>query len=355
MRRKFVCVRITRMNGIDISRFDFDFDCTWSGFFVDPDLNVYSRYGGRDHGEPEDRMTVDSLLVTMQVVLATHATRVKGTVDLSRFHPAPKKATRPEDTPLLKQNHQGCVHCHQVREYQFLQSSHDGNFNREKLFAWPLPENVGIKFLPEHGFKVKEVKARSAAAKAGIKPGDIVKKVDDVWIRSEMDFRWALKRTKGDLAKLILFRSTQANAASKVSFSSGTTVHATLPLDGDWRVHELGWRKSLRSVPFNFGFRGYVLTPSQRRSEGFRSSQLAIRITSIRGGGLAKNVGLMKKDVVIGVGSQFSDRRFDEFRSDLLTTYKPGETVKLTVMREGKRVQLKGTFPGWHTDEVSVP
>ena len=68
-----------------------------------------------------------------------------------------------------------------------------------------------------------------------------------------------------------------------------------------------------------------------------------------------KLVGLMKKDVVIGVGSQFSDRRFNEFRSDLLTTYEPGDSVKLTVMRDGKRVQLKGTFPAWHTDEVSVP
>ena len=62
MREQFVCVRITQMNGVNLRRFDFDYDVTWNGFFLDEDLNVYSRYGGRDDGEPEDRLSKASLL-----------------------------------------------------------------------------------------------------------------------------------------------------------------------------------------------------------------------------------------------------------------------------------------------------
>lgn len=353
MRRNFVCVRVTQMNGVDISRFDFDFDCTWAGFFVDADLNVYSRYGGRDHNEPEDRLSTPSFLQTMGAVLAAHASRKShNAADLSMLHPAPKKRARPEDIPLLKQNHQGCVHCHQVREYQLLQASHDGVFNRDKLFVWPLPENVGLEFDVEHGHRVKTVKRRSLAEQAGVKVGDVISKVDDVWIRSELDFRWALKRTAKESAKLVVSRSSDDE---KQSSEEAQSVVIELPLTGDWRVHELGWHRSMRSVPLNYGFRGYALTPSQRRSEGFGSNQLAIRITTVRGGGLAKALDLQKKDVVIGVGSQSSYRRYEEFRSDVLTTYKPGDTVKLTVHRDGKRVQLSGKFPDWHTEEVAVP
>ena len=72
MRKQFVCVRITRLNGINLNRFTFDMDVTWNAFFTDSSLNIYSRYGGRDGGEPDARMSRSSLLQTMQEVLALH-------------------------------------------------------------------------------------------------------------------------------------------------------------------------------------------------------------------------------------------------------------------------------------------
>ena len=38
------------MNHVDLARFEFDYDTTWTSFFLDADLNVYSRYGGRGLG-----------------------------------------------------------------------------------------------------------------------------------------------------------------------------------------------------------------------------------------------------------------------------------------------------------------
>ena len=65
-------MRVTRLSGIDLNRFTFDMDVTWNAFFTDANLNVYSRYGGRDGGEPDERMSVSSLLRTMDEVLAEH-------------------------------------------------------------------------------------------------------------------------------------------------------------------------------------------------------------------------------------------------------------------------------------------
>src|SRR5436189_2578241 len=140
------------MNGVDLARFEFDYDTTWQAFFLDADLSVYSRYGGRDETSADGRLSKDSLLTTMREVLEVHSRRNErtGRVDLD-LHPRPGKATIPEEIPLLKAAHQGCVHCHQVQEYRLLQAFHDGRFERQLVFGFPLPESVGIRFDRDHG------------------------------------------------------------------------------------------------------------------------------------------------------------------------------------------------------------
>src|SRR5262245_65884185 len=63
------------MNGVDLARFEFDYDTTWQGFFLDADLNSYSRYGGRDETSADGRQSKESLLTTMREVLEVHQRR----------------------------------------------------------------------------------------------------------------------------------------------------------------------------------------------------------------------------------------------------------------------------------------
>ena len=349
LRERFVCVRITRMNGVNIRRFEFDFDTTWAGFFLDEKLNVYSRYGGRDEGEPEDRFNKESLLQTMNEVLDLHAGRPKHSLDEQPIvQPVPQGVSRPRDIALLRKNQQGCVHCHQVKEYQLLQSYHDREFSRRELFGWPLPENLGLKLERKHGHRIAETEDGSSAEKAALLPGDEIVQVNNVPIHSELDIRWALHRAPENKPLRFLVRRQNNGCEDR-------TLSVELHPEENWRHTDLSWRKSMRSVPMVFGFRGYSLTRSQRKLEGLKEDQLAIRVVSVRDRGLAKNLSLKKRDSIIALDEESKRRTMEQFKSDLLNRYKPGDEVRITVRRDGKNVTLKGPLPDWHTAETTVP
>lgn len=335
------------MNGVDLARFEFDYDTTWQAFFLDAELNVYSRYGGRDETSPDGRLSKESLLTTMREVLEVHERRLSQGGSDGDFHPTPRMHATPEDIPLLKAGHQGCVHCHQVQEYRILQAFHDRKFSREQLFGYPLPENLGIRFDREHGHRVAGLIESSAAARAGVEPGDVVIQAGRVPVRSEQDLRWALHRTaEGERPALTVVRG---------SGEGERRLQIELALEPGWRQTELGWRKSLRSMPLPLGFLAYPLGREERREGGFPEDCMLIKVVSLRGRGLAENLGLKKGDLITALAGRSSPRTFDELKSDLLRRYAPGDTVQVSVLREGKTLTLEGLFPNWYTSETSVP
>lgn len=355
-----MCVRVTGMNGVDLNRFEFDYDVTWNSFFLDEKLNVYSRYGGRDDGEPERRLSKDALLRTMRSVLSAHAERkARPTETTDLLQPIPKTKSTPEDIPLLKQNHQGCVHCHQVKEYQLLQWAHDGVFDRRKLFGWPLPENVGIELDWNHGTKVSKVKADSPADKAGVKPGDVLARWNDIPVRSEYDIRWVLHRASDTEPMVLQVRrgadETKPERGGSDGLDRRPTTRLELRPEGDWRPTDIGWRKSMRSVPLEFEFRGYALSKTQRAELTLPEGKMAIRVVSAKSQGLAGSLGLKTGDVITAAAGRSDNRTIEQLLSDLLRAYSPGDEVKMTVLRGGIEVPLTGKFPAWHTDETTVP
>lgn len=337
------------MNGVDLSRFEFDYDTTWAAFFLDADLNIYSRYGGRDADSAETRMSKASLLTTMREVIEAHNRRKQPPV-AGDLHPPPKPPTTPEEIPLLATAHQGCVHCHQVQEYRLLQSFHDGKFQPSQLFGFPLPENVGLRFDRSHGHRIMEMLPDAPASKTALKPGDVVTRVNDVPVHSEQDLRWALHR--------VLDRKPISVVAERPATEGNhepTIVNVELEVGPDWRKTDLSWRKSLRSVPLPLGFLGYPLGREEREKANIAEGRLAISVVSIRGHGLAENVGLMKGDTIISLASESTHRTLEQFTSDLISRYSPGDRVRLRVRRGGAEVELEGAFPAWFTTDKSVP
>ncbi len=335
------------MNGVHINRFEFDYDTTWNSFFLDADLNVYSRYGGRDAGEPDARLNKESLIQTMNEVLEVHANReARQAAGEAVFQTVDPDVKTPEDMPLLQQNHRGCIHCHQVREYGLLQSFHDGQFTRRELFPFPLPENLGVNFDLQHGHRIDQVEPGSPAEQADLKPGDVITQVNNVPVHSEYDFRWALHRA-ADQQPLAVKLERQAKAVEVVT----TNVTPT----GPWRETNVGWRKSLRSVPFPLGVRGYSLSRSQRRELELPQDKMALRVVSIRENRFGYQLGLRRLDTIVSVAGDREFRSFAEFVSELLHHYTPGDKVEVTVLREGEEHDLSGEFPDWFIEESTVP
>lgn len=339
------------MNGVDLGRFEFDYDTTWAAFFADADLNIYSRYGGRDESGADSRLSIASLVQTMHEVLEVHTQRsLPGSLSLEKLtQPVAHRKSTPEDIPLLKANHQGCVHCHQVQEYRYLQSYRDGTFRSSELFKFPLPENIGLKFDRDHGHRVAGIFPGSPTAGTLLAKGDVIERINDVPIHSEEDARWALHRAPDGKPIVITVQRRDPGVKQPM------VLHFELRPTGTWRQTELDWRKSLRSVPFALGFLGYDLGREELKSFQLPEGRLAIRVVSVRGAGLASNVGLKKGDHIIAVGDQSRERTFQQFKSDLLRTFAPGDELRMTVLRDGRKIELKGAFPAWQTADTSVP
>lgn len=342
------------MNHVDLARFEFDYDTTWTSFFLDADLHIYSRYGGRDARVADARMSRESLLHTMSEVLRTHATlRRTPPAELvqalrEETHPVPDRAETPEDIPLLNDNHQGCVHCHQVQEYRLLQAYQDGKFDRRMVFGYPLPERLGMQLTKAEGHRIEKLTPDSAAEKAGLRPGDLIRKINGIPIRSEYDIRWALHRAD-DLRPICI------NVARPGDKTAEQSVEVTLQPAGFWQQSDLGWRKSLRSVPLQLGFMGYSLSRDAVQQMGYPDKISMVKVISLRPPGLAKNLNLLKGDFITSVGGHTGFRTFEQFKSKVLELYQPGDTVEIEVLRDGKTLTLKGEFPPWFTEETSVP
>lgn len=349
------------MNRVDIARFEFDFDTTWAAFFTDANLRVYSRYGGRDEHEPESRLSKSSLLQTMRESLAAHRVARDAAAgphaDMATrpplWQPEPKTSKTPMDIPLLRKGHQGCVHCHQVREYTLLQAFHDRQFTRDLLFTFPLPESLGLEIDRAHGHRISHVRDGSPAADAKLRAGDVLRQCDDVPIRSELDLRWALHRLSPSSDRVTLAVERSKSLDDEAAQRSIVEVSVALPVN--WRQSELSWRKSSRSVPADWGFRAAALARFERREAGLPDSGLAIRVLSIKPRGLAQSLGLQKGDVIVAVAGDSRERSLERLRSDLLRRYAPGDEVWITVRRGTNSLELQGPFPDWFTEETTVP
>lgn len=223
---QFVCVRVLGMNEVDLSIFDFDYDQTWWCMFADADGRVYSRFGGRDDADPFGRVSLDGLKHTMRQVLDAHQS--------GSFQPSPP-IRKPITASQLLGGKAGCIHCHHVGEGLVKSAKKtQKSLDPEKwYYLYPLPENVGLKLEIDAGNRVGQVAAKSSADKAGLRTGDVIRRIDAVPTLSQGDVMYALNQAP-------------AEGKATVQYLRGNqilTVSLDLPLG--WRHIDFSWRKSL--------------------------------------------------------------------------------------------------------------
>src|SRR5262249_48765018 len=136
---KYVLVRIVQITGVDLNLYAFDLDTTWAAFFMNAEGKIYGRYGGRDAGKSDAKMSSKGLRYAMEKALAEH-----------QKDPASKPAKESVKPPQFAEQYpaakfkKGCIHCHNVHEFQRDLLKKTGKWDADWRFMYPPPENVGI-------------------------------------------------------------------------------------------------------------------------------------------------------------------------------------------------------------------
>jgi serine protease Do len=320
-------VRLTRLEGLDLNLFAFDYDLTFAAFFLTADDKVYARYGGRDPAGPDTRQSLEGLRYTMRSVLAMHkrkdrayAPRPAGPARTTRQLPGPRRARH-------------CVHCHQVREALDDELRRSGKWSRERAFRYPLPDNLGLVLEVDRPNVVRRVRIGSPAERAGLRAGDVLRRLNGVPVHSLADAQFALDR---------------APAAGKVSLAwerAGKSHSGALDLPEGWRKGDITWRPSLQRLVPSLPLYGTELTAAQKKALGLPARQFAFRHSpSVKP--WAEEAGVRAGDVILGV----DDRKLEgmdvgDFRDYVRREYLAGDRVRLNVLRGGKRLSLPATLP----------
>jgi predicted metalloprotease with PDZ domain len=317
-------VRLTNIDALDLQLFDCDYDLTFTVLFLNADEDVYARYGARDARGPDALQSLDGLRYTMESVLAMHQRPGKLY--------APREKGSPTTIRQLAGRFRRCFHCHQVQETLNANLRRKGQWQRERAWRYPPTETIGLTFEVDRGNVVKKVVPGSAAAKAGLAAGDVVRRLGEVPIHSIADAQFALDRSP-------------AQGQQKLTWErAGKEESAALTLAEGWRKNDVSWRPSMRRMIPRLPLFGRDLTEAERKAAGLAPKRLAFRQRSPVNG-QAQAAGVRPGDVILGVdGRELLGLDADDFRDWIRREYLIGDTVKIDVLRDGKRVSVPFTF-----------
>lgn len=325
------------MNGVNINRFQFEYDLTWMAFFQDAEGRTYARYGGREDGDPQSHLTKASLLKLMSQVLELHQ---KGAVQkIGRYEPEGQPARTPEDIPpmstMLAKRKVKCIHCHDVKVAELRDRQARKAFKRDMIFTYPTPLAVGLKLDPDDQGRVKSVSAGSPAAAAGVQTGDRLQSADGERILS-----------LADMARVLELTPKEATLPLKLD-RDGKSIQAQLHLSGDWkRTADPSWRASVHLAGPNPGFWGVELDRAQKRAAEIPEDGLALRViflfpnhrTPIR-------AGLKLKDIVIEFDGERHPMSTRHVHALCQIRHDYGDRVPIVVRRNGKDLSLMLELP----------
>jgi membrane-associated protease RseP (regulator of RpoE activity) len=140
-----------------------------------------------------------------------------------------------------------------------------GAWDRESVYTYPLLENIGITLDLARGNLVRAIKPGSAAAKAGVQAGDLLRTLNKMTVHSFADASYGLHKAplKGDIP--IAFER------------DGKSLDATLSLAPAWRRTNLTWRPSLLAMLPSITVYASDLSAPEKKTLGLDVKRLAFR------------------------------------------------------------------------------
>ena len=340
---QFACVRFVRMNGLDLSQFQFDYDQTWAVLFLRPDGTVLARYGSRNSTDAMALNSMAGLNSTMQRVLEAHR-RWPERKDLY----GDKRGTvaefqRPEDIPsdMIKKtlargpnSKASCIHCHNVYDARRDVAISNGNYDPRKRWKYPMPESIGLEVDPVSGTIITEVLRDSAAERAGMEVGEEIDVINGQAIHSLADIQFALHFLPDEAVAHVTIKPAGSEERKKRS----------LHLKHGWRESNMGWRASMYGMPPRPGLWVQAANDEERSRLAIPHDRLALKVRGVFGKEVGDS-GLKKGDVIIKFGDRTDHHSEGQFHAELrLNYFRPNAVLPLTVTRGDRKMDITVKF-----------
>ncbi len=339
---QFVCVRVINANDLDLAKFQFDYDLSFSTMFFNADGTVYGRYGSWTHQKDAQDASTAGYHRTLEAVLALHRGFPANKASLGGKQGGPAKFKTPVDIPVLAAKYQreldwdgkvvgSCVHCHQVGDaFRATYRDQKQVIPAQWIYPMPAPETVGMVLAPDDVAMVKDVLPGSAAAQGGLQVGDVIASIEGQPVVSIADVAWALHNAP---------ESGVLSVRVKRGKDGGSEEARKITLAPQWRSKSDISRRVATWPMRGMAFGGMVLedlSNEERMRRGLSQDQLALFVKGVGQYGkhaTAKKTGIQKEDVVLAFAGMEKRMTEGEILGHLLQHHFPGETVKVTVLR----------------------
>src|SRR5436305_2131640 len=323
---EYVCVRVVRMDDVDIGLFDRDWNNAIYFFVLNADDQIYMRYGGRESQSPDTYNSLESLQIALEQGLVLHQKYLRG--ELAKQE-RPKPAF-PREMPLLVERtfaRRQCVECHLIGDFQNIQREKDGVLDKvTHLYRSPDIKTIGIDLDVPKGLVVKE--ARAAVAAAGMKAGDRILAWNGtpVFTFGDVQYRYDKVDRHAEKIQITVERD-------------GKPVELTVALPKRWWWTDLRFRQS--SVDPRLDFEDRPLTEAEKVKLGLKPDSFASQVKYVAEfAKIRKTHELKIGDVVAAVDGVESDQWANTAELFLKLHTKAGESAMLDVIREGQRIKM---------------
>lgn len=346
---KFVCVRIVHANGMDLSLFQFDYDQSFAAFFLNADKTIYGRYGTRSHRTRSDEdVSLEGFAAALEGALELHAAYPGNQAALAGKQPQHVPAFDvPEEFPNLRDRYdaelayegevaKSCIHCHQVGEaLRDVYHTAGKTIPDRILFPYPHPKTFGLIMDPQEKATLVKVVEGSSAAHDGFQAGDRIASLAGQPLLSIADVQWVLHNAPAE------------GALEAKVVRNGQTLPLELTLQEGWRRRDdLSWRATswaLRRMVTG-GLSLEDAPDDLRRRARLADDALALVVRHVGQYGphaLAKKAGFKKGDILVSVDGRSGAMRETDLFAHLVNSKRIGEEVPITVLRDGRRVELR--------------
>ncbi len=347
----FVCVRVINANALDLARFQFDYDLSFSAMMFNGDGTVYGRFGSWQHQQDPLDKTTAGFKKALTAALALHQAWPANRQDLAGKQGAAMPYATPVEFPTLSAKYgskldwdgkvvQSCVHCHMIGDAV---RTHFRNQPAGLPLEWIYPQPslavLGGVLATDDMARVISVIPDTPAAAAGLQPGDHLMSMNHQPLISTADVAWVLHRAP-DAGTLPMVVRRPGGADS---------LPMDLKLSAGWRRQSDISRRAgtwpMRAMAFG-GMQMEDIDDTERTRLGLARDSMALRIRHVGQYGphaAAKNEGFMAQDILVQVGTLTSRLTESALIGHLLTHQKPGQKLPAQVLRD--RVRLSFQLP----------